>query len=150
MSRASEEETWSDDEDISWKVRRAAARAVAAVITHFPDLLPEVRGVGGWVRGWWATERAEWVGVGGGVSPPSSLSRGATFPATNHHHAHSTPTPKQIYPKVAPVLVQRFREREETVKQDVFQVGGWEVGGGRRRWQVDGCMGAGHARQAVC
>ncbi|KAL4425586.1 hypothetical protein ABPG75_009602 [Micractinium tetrahymenae] len=63
---ASEEE-WSDDEDTSWKVRRAAAKAVAAVITHFPDLLPEV------------------------------------------------------YPKVAPVLVQRFREREETVKQDVFQ-----------------------------
>ena len=28
----------------------------------------------------------------------------------------------QVYPKVAPVLVQRFREREETVKQDVFQV----------------------------
>lgn len=38
---ASEEE-WSDDEDVSWKVRRAAAKAVSAVITHFPDLLPEV------------------------------------------------------------------------------------------------------------
>lgn len=63
---ASEEE-WSDDEDVSWKVRRAAAKAVSAVITHFPDLLPE------------------------------------------------------IYPQVAPVLVQRFREREETVKADVFQ-----------------------------
>ncbi|KAI3438734.1 hypothetical protein D9Q98_001153 [Chlorella vulgaris] len=63
---ASEEE-WSDDEDTSWKVRRAAAKTVASIISHFPDLLTEV------------------------------------------------------YPKVAPVLVQRFREREETVKQDVFQ-----------------------------
>lgn len=27
----------------------------------------------------------------------------------------------EVYPKVSPVLVQRFREREETVKQDVFQ-----------------------------
>lgn len=32
--------------------------------------------------------------------------------------------PLQVYPQVAPVLVQRFKEREETVKQDVFQVGG--------------------------
>ena len=28
----------------------------------------------------------------------------------------------QVYPKVAPTLAARFREREETVKQDVFQV----------------------------
>lgn len=40
--RSASEEEWSDDEDVSWKVRRAAAKAVSAVITHFPDLLPEV------------------------------------------------------------------------------------------------------------
>ena len=37
-----EEEEWSDDEDTSWKVRRAAAKGVAAVISHYPDLLAEV------------------------------------------------------------------------------------------------------------
>ncbi len=47
--RSASEEDWSDDEDVSWKVRRAAAKAVSAVITHFPDLLGEVRS-GGWGR----------------------------------------------------------------------------------------------------
>jgi hypothetical protein len=75
--RASEEEEWSDDEDTSWKVRRAAAKAVSAVVTHYPDLLAEV------------------------------------------------------YPQVAPVLLPRFREREETVKQDVFQVGAMVGKGGQ-------------------
>lgn len=36
------EEDYSDDEDMSWKVRRAAAKCVAAVITHYPHLLAEV------------------------------------------------------------------------------------------------------------
>ena len=40
--RASEED-YSDDEDLSWKVRRAAAKTVSAVITHYPHLLAEVR-----------------------------------------------------------------------------------------------------------
>jgi hypothetical protein len=41
-SASEEDEGWSDDEDTSWKVRRAAAKAISAVITHFPDLLAEV------------------------------------------------------------------------------------------------------------
>lgn len=60
------DEDYSDDEDASWKVRRAAAKLVAAVIVSQPELLPT------------------------------------------------------IYPQAAPALVQRFREREENVKTDVF------------------------------
>lgn len=41
---------------------------------------------------------------------------------SSHRPAPAAPPPPQIYPQVAPVLVQRFREREETVKADVFQV----------------------------
>ena len=60
------EEGYSDDEDTSWKVRRAAAKAVSAVIHSFPELLPN------------------------------------------------------IFSQAAPALVGRFREREETVKADIF------------------------------
>ncbi len=35
----------------------------------------------------------------------------------------------QVYPEVSPVLLQRFKEREETVKQDVFQVSNKKRGG---------------------
>lgn len=40
--RASEEEEWSDDEDVSWKVRRAAARLVEALVAAYPDAVAEV------------------------------------------------------------------------------------------------------------
>ena len=35
------------------QVRRAAARAVSAVITHYPDLLADVS-LAGWLAGWLA------------------------------------------------------------------------------------------------
>lgn len=40
--RLSEQEEYSDDDDGSWKVRRAAARILAAIIATFPDLLPSI------------------------------------------------------------------------------------------------------------
>lgn len=43
----SEQEGYSDDDDDSWKVRRAAVRTLTAVVATFPDLLdviyPQVR-----------------------------------------------------------------------------------------------------------
>lgn len=64
--RRLDEEAYSDDEDTSWKVRRAAAKTVAAVVISFPELLP------------------------------------------------------QTFQGACPVLVARFREREENVKADVL------------------------------
>ena len=61
-----DDEAYSDDEDTSWKVRRAAAKTVAAVVVSYPQLLP------------------------------------------------------QTFAGGCPVLVARFREREENVKADVF------------------------------
>ncbi|KIY96332.1 hypothetical protein MNEG_11630 [Monoraphidium neglectum] len=37
-------EEYSDDEDVSWKVRRAAAKLVSAVVAAYPDALPEIYG----------------------------------------------------------------------------------------------------------
>uniref|UniRef100_A0A2K5N1I2 Cullin associated and neddylation dissociated 2 (putative) n=1 Tax=Cercocebus atys TaxID=9531 RepID=A0A2K5N1I2_CERAT len=66
FSEQESEDEYSDDDDMSWKVRRAAAKCIAALISSRPDLLPDF---------------------------------------------HCT---------LAPVLIRRFREREENVKADVF------------------------------
>ena len=39
--RLSDEE-YSDDEDVSWKVRRAAAKCLQAIIESYPDLLKDI------------------------------------------------------------------------------------------------------------
>ena len=40
-NRLSEEE-YSDDEDVSWKVRRAAAKSLQAIIESYPDVLKDI------------------------------------------------------------------------------------------------------------
>lgn len=35
-------EEYSDDEDVSWKVRRAAAKCLQAIIESYPDLLKDI------------------------------------------------------------------------------------------------------------
>lgn len=41
LCRLSDEE-YSDDEDVSWKVRRAAAKCLQAIIESYPDLLKDI------------------------------------------------------------------------------------------------------------
>lgn len=36
------DEEYSDDEDVSWKVRRAAAKCLQAIIAYYPDLLKDI------------------------------------------------------------------------------------------------------------
>lgn len=59
-------EDYSDDDDISWKVRRASAKLLTAIIDSYPDTLPE------------------------------------------------------IYSEVAPTLISRFNEREESVRVEIL------------------------------
>lgn len=61
-----EGEEYSDDDDVSWKVRRAAAKLLWAVIVSYPSVLPD------------------------------------------------------IYRDVAPVLISRFNEREESVRIEIL------------------------------
>lgn len=61
------DEEYSDDEDVSWKVRRAAAKCLATIVCAYPDRFADV------------------------------------------------------YARACPALLARFREREESVKIDVFQ-----------------------------
>src|SRR5271156_672868 len=60
------EEEYSDDDDASWKVRRAAAKLLGAVIASYPSMLPK------------------------------------------------------LYEEVAPTLIQRFSEREESVRVEIL------------------------------
>jgi len=63
-----DQEDYSDDDDVSWKIRRAAAKCLDAIITTRHELL------------------------------------------------------NVFYSEVSPVLIGRFKEREETVKSDIFNV----------------------------
>lgn len=63
---AESEEEYSDDDDVSWKVRRAAAKCLEAIVSSRHDLLQD------------------------------------------------------FYKTLSPVLISRFREREENVKADIF------------------------------
>ena len=60
------DDEYSEDDDASYKVRRAAAKCLVAIFSNYPDLLPT------------------------------------------------------LYPSAFPALVARFREREESVKMDIF------------------------------
>ena len=66
MEEVEDMEEDGDDHDVSWKVRRAAAKLLSAIVVSRPDKLGE------------------------------------------------------LFPEVAPVLIARFKEREENVKMDVF------------------------------
>ena len=61
-----DQEDYSDDDDVSWKVRRAAAKVLSSLILSRPDRLPT------------------------------------------------------LLPMLLPTLINRFREREENVKMDIF------------------------------
>lgn len=66
-----DEDDYSDDEDMSWKVRRACAKCLAAIVQARPELLSE------------------------------------------------------IYTRVSPVLISRFKEREKSVRLDIFTTYTW-------------------------
>lgn len=79
-------EEYSDDEDLSWKVRRGAAKCLSAILIGYPELLTK------------------------------------------------------IYPQTCPLLVQRFKEREESVKCEVLTTLGdlvRSIGIAQRRSQGD-------------
>ena len=105
----SDDGDYSGDDDSSWKVRSAAVKCLAAVIRCGEALLPSLRDC--------QAEPCSSVRV----PPPSS---GPALNLTGERPRRAGRTRPEmlqsLYQSVLPVLIARFREREEIVKMEVF------------------------------